>query len=152
MANETKYFVLVSAQIPREFDALDASGEHGIVEGPENTLIEGWDHRVYEVPEFGSLEGVKITKSNRFVAQLQGPSLTELECWPHEVGVIGDMRSWGSEYRIVTPSGDYVCIQPDSQSRCYRSFEPQRFGLKPFPTWDMEAELGQDLTADLFDE
>jgi hypothetical protein len=152
MSKEIKNWVLVSQQIPREFDILiDASGEHGIAEGPENKIIPGWDHRVYEVPEFGSFEGVQVNADDRFIAQVQGYSLEELDCFPLEAGMIGDMRAWAGDYRIFTPKGDYVNISPDGHDRYYRTFEPQRFGLEPFRSWDPKVVLGKDLSEEILD-
>lgn len=151
MEMETKYFVLVSEQIPFDMMALDASGEHGLAEGPSNKLVSEWDYRVYEVPEFGSFEGVEVTEDDRFIVQAQGYSLEALDSWPHEVGMIGDIRPLGGSFLVVTPIGDYIDVEEDPE-RFLRTYAPQRFDLVPFPTWDPNSELGDDLTEDVVGE
>lgn len=151
MANATKYYVLVSKTIPFGMVALDASDEHGLREAAENTLVDGWEYRVYEVPEFGSFEGVEVTEDDRFIVQAQGYSLEKLESWPHEIGVIGDIRPYGGSFRVVTPKGDFIDVE-DEFERYLRTYEPQSFGLKPFPTWNPNVEFEEDLTEDVFGE
>lgn len=149
MEKEVKHYVLVSTKIPHEFEVLTPS--EGGTPGFDMAIIDGWDYRVYEVPEFGNFEGVEVTKDDRFIAQVQGYSLTEIEDW-FESGIIGDMRAWQQEYRIFTPKGDYVDIAPSVQDTVRRTYEPQRFGLESFPSWNYpNVEIGDDLTEGLFD-
>lgn len=145
MANETKNWVLVSEQIPHEFDVLDFLNSPSDIRAP---IVPNWEHRVYEVPEWGSFEGVEITEDDRFVAQVCGSSLEELDDWPHEAGMIGDIRSWAGEYRIFAINGDYVTIPVEDRN--FRTYAPQLFGQVPFRSWDPEVELGEDLTAQVF--
>jgi len=94
---EIKNWVLVSTQIPTGYEALDASD--GIREGPRNRLVADWEYRAYEVPEWGSFDGVEFDENDRFVVLAQGQSLTELPTWPYKRGMIGDIRS--SDARIL---------------------------------------------------
>lgn len=151
MATETKYFVIVSETIPFQMIALDASGEHGLAEGPSNRLVSDWDFRLYEVPEWDSFEGVEITEADRFIVQAQGYSLEKLEVWPHKVGVIGDIRPMGGSFLIVTPKGDYIDVG-DEFERFLVTYEPQRFGLLPFPSWNDDVEYREDLTDQVLGE
>jgi len=146
MANETKNWVLVSTQIPSDFDVLDFDQE----DGGTMPIRSDWNHRVYEVAEFGSFEGVDVTENDRFVAHVCGASLEALDAYGYETNMIGDVRSWDGEYRIVATNGDYMVIPVET--RFFRAVEPQRFGFEPFPTWDDEVELGEDLTAQVFGE
>jgi len=147
MAKTIKNWVLVSEQVPPEFDVLDFHND----DATESTcpIVPNWDHRVYEVPEFGSFEDVEVTKNDRFIAQVCGSSLKEIDVWPHEPGMIGDIRSWAGEYRIFAINGDFVTIPV--HDRYFRAFESQRFGLDPYRSWDPDVELGEDLTEHVFD-
>jgi len=105
---EIKNWVLVSTQIPAGYEALNSSD--GIYEGPHNRLLADWEYRAYEVPEWGSFEGVEFDENDCFVVLAQGQSLTELPTWPYKRGMIGDIRSLDGEYLIVSPNGDFVTI------------------------------------------
>ncbi|WP_127044793.1 hypothetical protein [Pseudorhodobacter sp. E13] len=144
MANETKNWVLVSAHIPSKFDVLDFDRGQGLT----NPIRSDWEHRVYEVAEFGSFEGVEITEDDRFIAQVCGASLEEIDEWPHETGMIGDIRSWADEYHLVAINGDYVTLPVED--RHFRAYVPQQFGLEPFPVWDPALDVKDDLTAQVF--
>lgn len=141
-----KSWVLVSTQIPGDFDVLDFDQGDDLT----NPIRSDWEYRVYEVPEWGSLEGVEITEEDRFIAEICGASLEEIDEWPHEVGMIGDIRSWAGEYRIFAVNGDFVIIPVEDRN--FRAYEPQRFGLEPYRSWDTEFELGKDLTTQIFGE
>lgn len=147
---ETKNWVLVSPQIPPGYEALDATGEHGILEGPFNRLVADWGYRAYEVPEWGSFDGVEFDENDCFVVLAQGQSLNELPTWPYKRGMIGDIRSLDGEYLIVGPNGDFVRIVDNYAY--LEVFPPQKFGLSPFPFWEPWRELGQDLTDQVFGE
>lgn len=146
MATETKNWVLVSTQIPRDFDVLDFDKE----DGGTMPIRSDWNYRVYEVAEFGSFDGVDVTEDDRFVAHVCGASLKELDAYGYETNMIGDIRSWAGEYRLVATNGDYVIIPVED--RFFRAVEPQRFGLEPYCTWDPEKDLGDDLTEQVFGE
>ena len=146
MANETKNWVLVSTQIPSDFDVLDFDQE----DGGTMPIRSDWNHRVYEVAEFGSFEGVEITEDDRFIAQVCGVSLEEIDEWPHETGMIGDIRSWAGEYHLVATNGDYVTLPVED--RHFRAYVPQQFGFEPFRIWDPKLDVNDDLTAQVFGE
>lgn len=145
METEIKNWVLVSQKIPHDFDVLDFH------KGDESTnpIRPDWEYRVYEVPEWGSTEGVEVTASDRFVARVCGTSLEALDGYGCESGMIGDIRSWAGEYRLFAINGDYVILPVGD--RHYRAFEPQAFGQEPFCSWDPEVTLGEDLTKQVFD-
>jgi len=145
---EIKNWVLVSTQIPAGYEALNSSD--GIYEGPHNRLLADWEYRAYEVPEWGSFEGVEFDENDCFVVLAQGQSLTELPTWPYKRGMIGDIRSLDGEYLIVAPNGDFVTIVDNYAY--LEVFPPQKFGLSPFPFWEPWRELGQDLTDQVFGE
>lgn len=146
MANETKNWVLVSPHIPSEFDVLDFDQE----DGNTNPVRSDWEYRAYEVAEFGSFEGVEITEDDRFIAQVCGASLEAINGWPHETGMIGDVRCGAGEYHIVAVNGDFVSIPV--HDRHFRAYVPQEFGLEPFPVWDPKLDVKDDLTAQVFGE
>jgi len=146
MATETKNWVLVSTQIPSGFDVLDFDQ----VDGNTNPVRSDWEYRAYEVPEWGSFEGVVVNEDDRFIAQVCGSSLEAIDEWPHETAMIGDIRSWAGEYRLVAINGDYVIIPVEE--RYFRAMEPQRFGIQPYCTWDPELDVCEDLTAQVFGE
>lgn len=147
MANETKNWVLVSTQIPRNFDVLAFHNSESDMHAP---IVSDWEYRAYEVPEWGSFEGVRVTESDRFIAQVCGASLEALDDHPHDPAMIGDIRAWAGEYLIVAPNGDYVKVPVED--RFFRAVEPQQFGLEPYCTWDPEKDLGVDLTDTVFGE
>ncbi len=146
MATETKNWVLVSTQIPSDFDVLDFDQ----VDGNTNPIRSDWEYRTYEVSELGSFEGVVITAEDRFIAQVCGSSLEAIDEWPHETGMIGDVRTWGGEYHIVAVNGDFVTIPV--HDRHFRAYVPQTFGLEPFPVWDPTLDVNDDLTDQVLGE
>lgn len=141
---EIKNWIIVSETIPSGFDVLDFD------QGDETTnpIRSGWTYRIYEVPEWGSLEGVEVTENDRFVARVCGSSLEALDGYGYEAGMIGDIRSWAGEYRLFAINGDYVILPVED--RHFRAFEPQAFGLAPFSSWDQNVPLGRDLTDEVF--
>ena len=144
MATIIKNWVLVSSTIPHGFDVLDFD------QGDESTnpIRSDWEYRVYEVPEWGSFEGVEVAENDRFFARVCGASLKALDGYGYEAGMIGDIRSWAGEYRLFAINGDYVILPVED--RHFRAFEPQTFGQKPFCSWDPEVTLGEDLTEQVF--
>lgn len=147
MATETKNWVLVSNQIPRNFEVLDFVNSTTDMHAP---IVSDWEYRAYEVPEWGSFKGVQVTENDRFIAQVCGASFDALDDYPHESAMIGDIRSRAGEYLIVAPNGDYVKVP--IEDRFFRAVEPQYYGFEPYCTWDPEKDLGHDLTDQVFGE
>ncbi|MEO9684017.1 MAG: hypothetical protein ABJF86_11860 [Tateyamaria sp.] len=89
-SHRTRYFVLVSKQIPYGFFPF----EIGQSDADPWSLLDGWEYRSYEVPSPGSLERVEVTGEDVFIIQASGSSINDIS---------GDDISFGPNRHRVPP-------------------------------------------------